>query len=251
MENSDNSDILRFAEVDLATKDKLLANRKAENTNKATKQWIHCVQAFLDQRKLSELKDIPDADLPKIIGDFYFSVRKKRISEDGTELSDDKKNKLKHYKNYSLKSGRAAINRYFKAERGIDIIGSDKFIQANEIFQAITRQGKEEGRGEIDSKEPIEDEDMKTLSKYFTELMDGPPNPCHLQDLVLFNIIYYCGRRRGCENLRYMTKDTFKINKDHDGRRYITQVIGECDKNHKEDDFTKSNCARIYENAGN
>ena len=49
----------------------------------------------------------------------------------------------------SLRSGRAALNRYFKGTYGIDIISNKKFIQANKIFQAVTKQGKEEGRGEI------------------------------------------------------------------------------------------------------
>ena len=79
--------------------------------------------------------------------------------------------------------------------------------------------------------------------------MRGTLSGRQLQDLVLFNIIYY-GGRRGRENLRSMTKDTFCIEKDHDGRRYITQIIKECDKNHREDDYTNSNAARIYENTG-
>ena len=48
------------------------------------------------------------------------------------------------------------------------------------------------------------------------------------------------------ENLRQMTKDTFTINKDHDGHEFIVQVIRECDKNHCEDDLMQSNDARIY-----
>ena len=112
------------------------------------------------------------------------------------------------------------------------------------------RKGKEEGRGEIDSKEPITDPDMSKLSSYFTKKMNGPPNPKNLQDLVLFNIIYY-GGRRGRENLRFMTKETFHIQKDHDGCKYITQVVKERDKNHKEDDYSNSNTARIYETPGN
>ena len=64
---------------------------------------------------------------------------------------------------------------------------------------------------------------------------------------MLFNIIYY-GGRRGRENLRNMTQGTYEIAKDPDGRRYIHQIIKEHDKNHKENDFQPSNEARIYEN---
>ena len=90
---------------------------------------------------------------------------------------------------------------------------------------------------------------MSKLSSYFVVKMQGPPNGCHLQDLVLFNIIYY-GGRRGCENLRNITKLTFEINTDSTGRRYLYQVAKELDKNHKEDDYSNNNEARIYELTG-
>ena len=51
--------------------------------------------------------------LPDLLGEFYFSARKKKVCDDGT-IPDTSKVKLKHYKNSSLKSGRAALNRYFK-----------------------------------------------------------------------------------------------------------------------------------------
>ena len=126
---------------------KLLQNRKALNTNRATKQWISCLNAFLKERQLPDVDSIDLEQLPQIISDFYFSVRKKKITDDGTEPTEKEaaRAKLKHYKNSSLKSGRAALNRYFKGTFGIDIISNQKFIKANEIFQAITKQGKEEG----------------------------------------------------------------------------------------------------------
>ena len=155
------------------------------------------------------------------------------------------KSKLKHYKNSSLKSGRAALNRYFKGKHGINIISNEKFIKANEIFQAVTKLGKEEGWGETNSKVAISDADMRKLQAYFLRNMHAPPSAKNLQEFVLFNIIYYCGHR-GHENLRQMTKDTFTINKDHDGCEFIVQVIKECDINHCEDDLMQSNDAQIY-----
>ena len=147
-------------------------------------------------------QDLPNIDhiesdaLPKVIGDFYFAARKKRYSDEGLEenATEKAKSRLKYYKNSSLKSGRAAINRYIKGKRGIDIISNEKFIKANEIFQAITKEGKEEGRGQIDSKTPVSDADFSKLSSYFLDNMRGPPNAKKLLEFVLFNIIYYCGR---------------------------------------------------------
>ena len=104
------------------------------------------------------------------------------------------------------------------------------------MFQGVTKKGKREGRGEVDSKPPIEDEDMEKISQYFQRNMKGHPNPAKLQEMMLFNVIYY-GRRRGHENLRNMVKNTFKIAVDGNNRKYIHQIIKEHDKNHTEKDL--------------
>ena len=151
-ESSDSDDEnQRFEQLPDEEKDKLMLNRKAENTNKATKQWITCFSEFLKERKLPKVDDIPNDDLPKVLGDFYFSLQKKRFNKTGKErLSRSQMNKQKHYKNSSLKSGRAALNRYFKEKRCIDIISNEKFTHSNEQFQAVTKLGKTQGRGEIE-----------------------------------------------------------------------------------------------------
>ena len=74
--------------------------------------------------------------------------------------------------------------------------------------------------------------------------MAGPPNGTLLQEIVLFNIIFYMGRR-GRENLRMMTKETFAIDQNSDGRRFIYQQQDETDKNHNENDTEMSNQACI------
>ena len=81
---------------------------------------------------------------------------------------------------------------------------------------------------------------MSGRSTYFIDKLKGPPNGKYLQELCLFNIIYY-GICRGCENLRSMTKKSFEIKEDFDGRCYLEQVIKECDKNHKEDNYGENN----------
>ena len=139
----------QFKIVDNTTNEELLLNRKALNMNRATKQWVLCLNDFLKERQLPDVDYLDLDQLPDIIGDFYFSARKKKISEEGIDQSD---NKLTHYKNSSLKSGHAALNHYFKGTHGLDIISNAKFIKANEIFQAVTKQGKEQGRGETESK---------------------------------------------------------------------------------------------------
>ena len=131
----------RFDVVDESTKQTLLENRKALNTNRATKQWILCLNDFLKERSLPEVDSIDLDKLPELMGDFYFSAHKKCISEEGIaeKNSDTSKYRLTHYKNSSLRSRRAALNWYFKGKFGLDIISNEKFIKANEIFQAVTK----------------------------------------------------------------------------------------------------------------
>lgn len=113
------------------------------------------------------------------------------------------------------------------------------------MFKGVAHKAKREGRGEIDSKPPIEAEDMEKIANYFKQAMDGPSNPAKLWQIVLFNIIYYMGRR-GRQNLQKMTKDTFAIGCDPDRQHFIYQAVKEQDKNHTEADLNPSNEACIY-----
>ena len=127
--------------------------------------------------------------LPNILEDFYTEVCKKRHKGQTIE-----------YKNSTMKCLRTALNRFFKANRCVDIIADPHFIQADEMFKGITCQGKKEGRGEIPSMPTIEPEDFQKLSQYFKDKMAGPPDAVVLQQIVLFNLIYYMARQ-GRKNL--------------------------------------------------
>ena len=98
-------------------KDQILQERKANNTNRSTKQWVNAFSDYLKERQLPKVEDLETEQLPEIIGDFYFSARKQpkknRLSLKKKENSDDDPND-KYYKNSTLKNARAALNRYFK-----------------------------------------------------------------------------------------------------------------------------------------
>ena len=167
----------------------------------------------MKERELSQIDALDVTQLPEILGDFYFSLRKqpKKEPKKKNRLSlnrDDSEVEDSFYKNSSLRSARAALNRHFKSTKGVDNIANELFLKTNEIFSAVTKQGKIAGRGEIKSKEAITDPDMSKLSTYFLRNMQGPPNGKLLQEIVLFNVIYNSGRR-GRENLRCMTKKNF------------------------------------------
>ena len=61
--------------------DKLMENRKAQSTNRATKQWVNALKEFIKERGLTDLDLTTNAELPKMISDFYFSMRKQPNKE--------------------------------------------------------------------------------------------------------------------------------------------------------------------------
>ena len=54
---------------------------------------------------------------------------------------------------------------------------------------------KADGKGTTRHKQPINDADLTKLKNYFENNMAGPPSALCLQEIVLFNIIFYMGRR--------------------------------------------------------
>lgn len=242
MEAGQNEEILmekkkksRFKTVQIEEKNDTMGQRKAPSTNQATKLWVKCLRQYLSEKKLPALEDMETKDLPDMLENFYIELRKADCQGE--------------YKTSTLKCIRAALNRYFKEERSLDILNDQRFIRCNEMFTGVTRKAKLEGRGETESMPPIEPEDLQLISEYFQRNMDGPANPQKLQEIVLFNIIYYMGRCRR-QNLQPMTKATLQLAQDPDGKTYIYQAKKELDKNHKENDLRPNNQARIYEIPG-
>lgn len=73
--------------------------------------------------------------------------------------------------------------------------------------------------------------------------------PNGLLNKVWFEILYYLCRR-GQENLRTMTKETFQLAIDSTGNRYIFQKVDEMDKNHRDLNAGAVSQGRMYEQKG-
>ncbi|CAB4036648.1 PREDICTED: uncharacterized protein LOC105327636 [Paramuricea clavata] len=73
--------------------------------------------------------------------------------------------------------------------------------------------------------------------------------PNGLLNKVWFEIMYYLCRR-GQENLRAMTTETFDISTDSSGKRYIHQKKDELDKNHRDTSTGAVTQGRMYELPG-
>ena len=66
----------RFAFTSVEDKQKLLDERGANNTKRATKSNLKTFTDYLTERDLNKLEDIPNDDLPSILYDFYTDLRK-------------------------------------------------------------------------------------------------------------------------------------------------------------------------------
>ena len=103
-----------------------------------------------------------DEELPNVLNDFYTEARK----IDGSD-----------YCVQTMKCLRARINRYFKAERGLDIIDNPAFIKANEMFRGVNKQKRIQGKGSTKTTPVICPEDLQSIYKYFQHDVMNKPDP--------------------------------------------------------------------------
>ena len=213
----------------------ILKNKDKKNTQQATERAVCQLNDFLQLKSMPTVETITKQDLGSVLSEFYCSVQPQR--------KDD-------YCVQSLKCLRAALNRFFRQEKGFDIVKDPPFVRSNEMFKAILVQAKKNGLGVRHSYEPISEIDLERIAEYFCNDYVTQPNPKKLQQNIIFFIVYFfC--RRGRENLYMMTQDTFEVQADHDGKEFIFQAIDEVDKNHGPEDVTKTNQAKIYATNGN
>ena len=195
-----------FGSTTKEEKAKLMEERNAKNTNKATKSAVRALISYLIEKELLALCGVSSDNLPELLLNFYTHMRAI-------------KNEL--YNIQTLKCMRSNLNRYLKESRNIDICTDKRFIKTNEMFKAIKVRSKLAGKGVRGLTVPIDDIDVKKINDYFKDVdYMNKPNPRKLGRNVLFKIIYYtcC---RGVENLEYMSLDQFKVITENYGTRYV------------------------------
>ena len=130
--------------------------------------------------------------------------------------------------------------------KSIDIINDLDYKEANACFTNILRIAKSEGLGDTTHYPEIEPEDLRKLNAGFD--INSPEG---LQEKVWFDVTFQL-IRRGRENMRSMTRNTFAVGTDATGKRFTGQTHGELDKNHSENDhpFDTNGEGRIYETGG-
>jgi hypothetical protein len=165
---------------------------------------------------------LPKKTLAEYLRKFYASARQK----DG-----------KLYSKSSLMNIRGGINRHLQSEpynQIVDISTEMEFMQANKVMNGMIRTILSENKDTAQPHPKITDSDMEKLHQhYFVPHLHS--SPYVLQDKVWFDLAYYFARR-GKEGLRNLTKDSFQVKKNADGKKYVTMTHNEETKKNKGDE---------------
>lgn len=155
-----------------------------------------------------------------------------------------------YYAPASLVCIRAGIQRYLQSPPinriDLNIISDKDFAQANRMLKSMVAKFKRSHYAKVDKFPAIEESDMRKIREYFDR-----SDPQVLQFEVMFNIIYYFGLR-GRETLPFLTKDSFEITSNDEGRRFIKLSHDLLTKNSKSSllskEFEDAKRARMFEN---
>ena len=91
------------------------------------------LNAFLAFKEYGEIDEIDLDDWPKILENFYGSVRTKKNGE--------------LYQTSSFKVVRAGLNRWFKVNKDLDIVNDSRFSKANLVFNSVQEKAKKRRQG--------------------------------------------------------------------------------------------------------
>ena len=220
----------RFAPYSENNEKELCTKVSAKSTQSNTVFALNVFRSFCSAQGIMN-NEVSLENLPDVLKKFFMCVRNE---------------KGEYYKINSMRSLRSALQRHYLSVYNIDIVHDLMFADANIVFTNILTKIKQAGKGETEHHPEIEPEDMIKLFESF-----DVTHPIGLQEIVWFNIVYVF-IRRGRQNIRQMTKDTFSVGTDASGARYIYQVGGELDKNHTINDSNHDTPGegRIYETGG-
>lgn len=198
--------------------DSLVSDCVPVSTSRATKWGLNKWHEWLNKRgKVCDFHTVSADELNVLLRKFY------------AELRSTKKKDLTPS---SLTGIRAALHRAIRAppyNRAINIVGDAAFNSANVMFTTKCKQYVKNGNQKPKHKPAIVDSDLKLLGIYFQGWMK---DPVILQEYVWFSLCFNFGRR-GREGWAEMTKDSFDIETDNEGNRFVKESKTEKTKNHQ------------------
>ena len=112
-----------FVSCNETTAEQLTEGSKTKNTNRSTESTLTRLCEFLLHSNLPQLGSINVEDLPKILTNFYMSVRTNKSGE--------------MYQTSSFKVLRACLNCWFKQHKQMNIVSDEQFMHANLVFDDV------------------------------------------------------------------------------------------------------------------
>lgn len=208
--------IKRFGDLDEESIRELEENKDSRSTKNTIKRSVKIFRAFLKENDMNDnFEDFPRENLNDALKKFYANAR--------TEKGE-------HYKTNSMSALKYGLSRHL-LDHNIDINDAE-FSGSNQTFKAVCADLARKGKGGTQHKPAIAKEDMaKLYQECKVNHAFDIDTPVGLQQKVFFEILFYLCRR-GFENLREMTKETFVLEKDASGLEYVAQKNLEADKNH-------------------
>ena len=185
------ADQKRFASLSEDDFSKIIDNKDAAQTKKATIQSVKILREYLNEKRMNDqFETYTKEELDLTLGKFYTETRKQNGE---------------FYKRTSFSAIRHGINRHLSSKCDIDIINDSSFKKSNEAFLAMNVELKRQGAGGIEHYPPIDNADLQKLYLSF-DLSD----PASLQHKVFVDIMLHFGRR-GRESLRQLLVTDFAL----------------------------------------
>ena len=203
----------RFVHVDETEIERLKVKETSASTKKGTSNALKTFLSFCTEENVYSVNVISLEELRGLLTRFYAGARTV---------------KGEYYKVNMMHSLRNGLRRHFKEVRKIDITNDGFFEEANMCFSNMLKKIKGTNKGQVQHYAEIEPEDLRHLYRH---LVENKNTPAGLLQKVWVDIMLYF-IRRGRENLRDMSKNTFVVGVDASGTRYVEQATGEVDKNH-------------------
>ena len=157
-------------------------------------------------------------ELNDCLKSFYTSARK----QDGS-----------YYKTSSMKSIRAAIDRFLRSPphcKQFSIIGDPAFTEANQVLDAFVKDLRKTGKiAGVVHKKPITKQQIQRLYECGELGPANSTNPAQLQRTVWFYLVLYFGQR-GRENQRQMKSNmlVFRIHREKSTASWIKKLPVRC-----------------------
>ncbi|CAH1797435.1 unnamed protein product [Owenia fusiformis] len=188
--------------LDDLIKEKVGTEKKSRSTQRTMKRSI---ETFRKYCSTENFEDFSKAKLNQLMCKFFAGLKTQQGGP---------------YKRSSLISMKYGLGKHLMKKQ-IDINRDPEFLRFRDVFNGILAKNKKQGLSSVSHKPPIS---KKDIQKLYSSGVFNEETPSGLLYKTWFEIQYYiCSR--GHENLRSMTRETFKVSKDEYGREYVHEAL--------------------------